>query len=433
MDLPGLKAKSIIARDIKYVSPSYTRDFPIVIDKGEGMWVYDPDGNKFLDFTAGIAVLTTGHCHPEIVKAIIDQSQKFIHMSGTDFYYQVQVELAEKLVHISPGKSPKKVFFTNSGAETVEAAIKLSRYKTRRPKMIAFINSFHGRTMGSLSLTCSKSIQKQHFSPFLPEVVHIPYAYCYRCFFNLEYGKCKMACVNYLRDVILQKLVPPEDVAFLIVEPIQGEGGYVVPPPEFHTELKKLCEEHEIIYVADEIQSGMGRTGKMFACEHFNIEPDIICLAKGIASGLPLGAMIAKSDIMTWKYGSHASTFGGNPVSCAASLKTIELLEKSLMENAKNIGEHILSVLRCMQSTYEFIGDVRGRGLMIGIEIVKDRDNKEPAPELRKKIIEKAFHRGLLLLGCGTNTIRFCPPLIITKAEADMGLEIFEEILRKDL
>ena len=433
VNFPGPKATSIIAKDIKYLSPSYTRDFPIVIDRGEGMWIYDPDGNKFLDFTAGIAVLTTGHAHPEIVKAISEQAAKFLHMSGTDFYYSLQSDVAEQLALGAPGKSPKKVFFTNSGAESVEAAMKLGRYKTRKTKMLAFIGSFHGRTMGALSLTCSKSVHKKNFAPFIPEVVHVPYAYCYRCSFNLEYPKCKMACVNYIKDVILQKLAPAEDVAFLIAEPIQGEGGYVVPPPEFHPELKKLCEDNGILYISDEVQSGMGRTGKMFAIEHFNVEPDIICAAKGIASGLPLGAIIAKEDVMTWKYGSHASTFGGNPVSCASALKTIEMLKASLMQNAATVGDYMISRLKEMQKTYACIGDVRGKGLMIGIEIVKDTDTKDPDAQLRNKIIEKAVYRGLLLLGCGPNSIRFCPPLIVTKDDADKCLDILEEILKKDI
>jgi len=427
--LPGPKAAGLIKIDRNYVSPSYTRGYPLVAEKAKGLWIHDPDGNTFLDFTAGIAVCATGHCHPHVVNAIKKQADLLLHMSGTDFYYTPQIALAEKLSKLVVGKGKKKVFFGNSGAEAVEAAFKLARWYTKRELNIAFFGAFHGRTMGALSLTASKVIQKKHYNPLIPGITHIPYAYCFRCPYNMSYPECGIECVHWVEETLFRTVIPPEEVAAIFVEPIQGEGGYIVPPPEFHIELKKIAEKYKILYVVDEVQSGMGRTGKMLAIEHFGIDPDIIALAKGIASGMPLGAMVAKSDIMTWEAGSHASTFGGNPVSCCAALATIELLEAELMENAKTMGEYLISKLCELQKSIEWIGDVRGKGLMVGVEIVKNRQTKERAPDWRNKIIKKSFEKGLLLLGCGENTIRFSPALTVTAEEMDVCLTIFEETL----
>lgn len=427
--LPGPKAASLINIDRDRVSPSYTRGYPLVAEKAKGLWIDDPDGNTFLDFTSGIAVCATGHCHPKIVSAIKKQADKLIHMSGTDFYYTSQIALADKLARLVPGDGNNKVYFGNSGAEAVEAAFKLARWFTKRELNIAFFGAFHGRTMGALSLTASKVIQKRHYNPLIPGITHIPYAYCYRCPYNMSYPACGIECVRWVEDNLFRTTMPPEEVAAIFVEPIQGEGGYVVPPPEFHVELQKVAKKYGILYVVDEVQAGMGRTGKMFAMEHFSVEPDIMALAKGIASGMPLGAMVAKSEIMVWEAGSHASTFGGNPISCSAALATIELLEDELMKNAKTRGEYMMAQLRKMQKSIECMGDVRGKGLMVGVELVKDRETKERAATLRNEVIQKAFKKGLLLLGCGENTIRFSPALTVTKEEIDVCLSIFEEVL----
>lgn len=429
--LPGPKAREIISRDKRYMSPSYTRDYPFVMDHGEGVYVVDVDGNVFLDFSAGIAVCATGHANPRVVSAIRKQAGKFIHMSGTDFYYNIQVELAERLCRVVPIKGNKRVFFTNSGAEAIEAAMKLARYHTMRHQFIAFFNAFHGRTLGALSLTGSKIIQKKGFYPLIPGVVHVPYSYCYRCPYNLQYDSCCIYCLKYIEDMLFLKTVDPDDVAAIFVEPVQGEGGYVVPPVEFMKGLRRICNKYGILLVCDEVQSGMGRSGRMFAIQHFGIQPDIICLAKGIASGMPLGAIIASESVMNWEYGSHASTFGGNPVSCAASLATMDLLEKKLIKNAAVIGDYMKERLLPFVEKYECVGDVRGLGLIIGIEIVQDKRTKEPANALRNKIIHHCFKNGLLLLGCGLNTLRICPPLIITKEHADIAISMIEKAIAK--
>ncbi|MBF0107171.1 MAG: acetyl ornithine aminotransferase family protein [Deltaproteobacteria bacterium] len=407
--LPGPKAAKIIKTDEQFVSPSYTRGYPCVAERGIGLKLIDIDGNEFLDFCAGIAVCSTGHCHPEVVKAIKDQAEKLIHMSGTDFYYEVQARLAKRLSQLSPGKKKKRVFFTNSGAEAIEAAIKLARYKTGRPRLMAFVGAFHGRTVGALSLTGSKIIQKQGFSPLLQGVEHIPYPYCYRCQFGKKYGSCNLECFEYVEKVIFKKTVPPKEVAAIFVEPIQGEGGYIVPPDEYLSRLQRLAKKHGILLVADEIQSGLGRTGKMFCCEHFNLEPDIICIAKGIASGMPLGAIISNADVMTWPPGSHASTFGGNPIACAAALKTLDILERELIANSEKMGRYLLLKLKKLAAKYAFIGDIRGKGLMVGMEIVTDRKTKNIDPEKRDLIVDRAFYQGLIILGCGPNSVRFAP------------------------
>jgi 4-aminobutyrate aminotransferase len=429
--LPGPLVKALIATDRQYVSPSYTRCYPLVAEKAEGLWITDPDGNVFLDFTAGIAVCATGHCHPKVVAAIKDQADRLLHMSGTDFYYTPQIALAEKLANLVPGPSPYKVYFGNSGSEAVEAAFKLARWHTRRELNLAFFGAFHGRTMGALSLTASKTIQKKRYNPLVPGITHIPYPYCYRCPYNLCYPECGIACVIWVEDNLFRTTVPPEEVAAIFVEPIQGEGGYIVPPPEFHLALYKVANKYGILYVADEVQSGMGRTGKMFAMEHFGIVPDIIALAKGIASGMPLGAMVARSEIMDWEAGSHASTFGGNPISCCAALATIQLLEEELMANAEARGKQLMTGLRELQKSLECMGDVRGKGLMVGVELVKDRVTKERATDWRDAIIQKAFLKGLLLLGCGQNTVRLCPGLTVSPEEIETGLSIFEETVKE--
>ena len=430
-DLPGPEAKKVLEKDERFISQSYTRVYPLVVKRAEGVWVEDVDSNRFLDFTSGIAVCNTGHCHPKVVAAIQRQAEQFIHMSGTDFYYEAQTHLAEKLAEITPGLKEKRVFFGNSGAEAIEAALKLARYHTKRSRIIAFLGAFHGRTMGALSLTASKVIQEKGFFPLVPGITHVPYAYCYRCPAHSSYPSCGCACIEWIREDLFKRSLPPEEVAAIFVEPIQGEGGYIVPPPEFHPKLLALARDFGILFVVDEVQAGMGRTGKMFGIEHWGLVPDIIAIAKGIASGMPLGAMVSQSEVMTWIPGSHASTFGGNPVSCQAALTTIELLQKELIRNAALMGDYILGQLRELQKRFPLIGDVRGKGLMIGVELVKDPITKEKAVEERTQVIQACFKKGLLILGCGENVIRLIPPLIITKDDADTALTILEEVLQK--
>jgi 4-aminobutyrate aminotransferase len=429
--LPGPKSASIIERDHAVLSPSYTRGYPLVVDRAEGAIITDPDGNRFLDFNAGIAVVATGHCHPAVQKAIQDQAAKLIHMSGTDFYYENMVALAEKLAAVAPGanQEPRKVYFGNSGTEAVEAALKVARYHTGRDKVIAFLGSFHGRTYGALSLTGSKYVQKKGFGTMLPNVTHIPYANCYRCVYGKQPETCNVECVKVIEEQLLRHILPAEEVAAIVVEPIQGEGGYVVPPQKFIDELQAVAQRHGILIIADEVQSGMGRTGRMFASEHFGFAPDILALAKGIASGMPISAMVARASVMNWKPGAHASTFGGNPVCVAASLATIALLEESLIANAARLGEHMLARMSNWTRRFKYVGDVRGRGLMIGFEIVRDQSTRERAPELRDRIEQLAFERGLLILGCGPNSIRLCPPLVITADQADFAIDTIEECL----
>ncbi len=431
--LPGPKAKSIIDRDDQVISPSYTRSYPLVAERGEGAMVEDSDGNRFLDFAAGIAVVATGHCHPRVVKAIQEQAAKLIHMSGTDFYYENMVALAEKLASLAAslgsGHGHRRVSFGNSGTEAIEAALKLARYHSGRGQFVAFLGAFHGRTMGSLALTASKSVQQKGFFPVMPGAHHVPYAYCYRCAYGKTPDSCAVECVQAIETELFRTTVPAQEVAAIFVEPVQGEGGYVVPPRKFFDELRSLADKHGILIVADEVQSGMGRTGKMFASEHFGLDPDIIALAKGIASGMPLGATVARAELMTWKPGAHASTFGGNPVSVAAALATIELLEQDLIDNADHIGAHLMARMSDWPRRFPMVGDVRGLGLMIGIELVRDQETKERAPDLRDKVVHMCFERGLLVLGAGPNTIRLCPPLVITKDQADFAVQTIEECL----
>jgi len=427
--LPGPRAKAIIDRDKAVVSPSYTRGYPLVIARGEGAMVEDVDGNVFLDCAAGIAVNSTGHSHPEVVQAITDQAQKFLHMSGTDFYYEPQVRLAEELAEIAPIRGGVRTFFGNSGTEAVEACLKLSRYATGRSNVIAFLGGFHGRTMGSLALTSSKAMQRRGFGPLMPGVYHAPYADCYRCPLGLNAANCAAECLGFLDEQIFVHLVSPDEVAAIVVEPIQGEGGYIVAPDQFLQRLRELTTRHGILFVADEVQSGMGRSGKMFAIEYSGVEPDIMAIAKGIASGMPLGVAVARSGLMAWPPGAHASTFGGNPVSCAAALATIKLLKERLVANAAEVGGHLMSALKALMDKHPLIGDVRGRALMIGVELVRDRRTKERAADERDAVVQAAFARGLLLLGAGKNAIRFSPPLVLTREQADTATRIFDEAL----
>jgi 4-aminobutyrate aminotransferase len=427
--LPGPRAKEWVKRDEQVISKSYTRSYPLVAESGEGAYVTDVDQFEYLDFTSGLGTCVTGHCHPDIVKVITDQAKKLIHVSGTDFYYTSQIQLAEEVASLMPGKEPQRVFFSNSGTEANEAAMKLARFGTKRQQFIAFQGAFHGRTMGSLSLTGSKTVQRQSFSPLVPGVTHVPYPNCYRCPINLKYPLCEIACVDFIKDEVFRTTVPPEEVAAIFVEPIQGEGGYIVPPVDYFKKLKKLADAFGILLVTDEVQSGSGRTGKFLAIEHFNVVPDIVTLAKGIASGMPLGITVSKASLMTWGPGAHASTFGGHPISCVASLKTLELLKNGLMDNAATVGNYILARLNQMKDKHRLIGDVRGIGLMIGIELVKDRETKEKAIEERNGIIQACFQKGLMVVGCGQNTLRFIPPLVITKEDADIALGLFEESL----
>ena len=430
MNLPGPKARAIIERDDQVISPSYPRDYPFVMEKGRGVEVWDVDGNRFLDFAAGIAVVSTGHSHPKVVKAIQDQADRFLHISS-DFYHPLWVELGEKFDEIAPFTDDAVSFMTNSGAESVEGAIKLARYHTGRSVIISFLGAFHGRTMGAVTLTASKPIYHRGFFPLMNGVLHAPFPDPYRPILETaageDYGE---AVVRYIEDQLLEHIAPPEEVAGIIVEPIQGEGGYIVPSTGFFPALRNLCDRYGILLIADEVQSGMGRTGKWWAIEHFGVEPDIVCAAKGIASGIPLGAVIAKKDIMSWPRGAHGNTYGGNPIACAASLATIDLIEEKYLDNARDTGEYLLDALAEIQARHpETIGETRGVGLMVGAEFVKDQASKAPNERLRDKVIHETFRRGLLMLGCGKSVIRFAPPLSVSRAEIDEGLNIFEESL----
>lgn len=427
-ELPGPKSRVVLEQDRLYVSPSYSRPYPLVAREAQGMVVTDMDGNRFLDFSAGIAVCTTGHCHPRIVKAVQEQAARLMHMSGTDFYYPQLSELAEKLSEITPGDHDKKVYFGNSGTEAVEAAMKLARYATGRHRFIAFYNAFHGRTYGSLSLTASKPVQRKKFGPFLEGVTHIPFPSTYRCLHGVGNQGCDEKCWRMLEDTVFKHLVSPEEVAAIVFEPIQGEGGYIVPPSEFLLELRRTADKYGILLIADEVQSGMGRTGKMFAVDHFGVVPDIIAIAKGIASGLPLGATVASTRLMSWSPGSHASTFGGNPISCVAALETVRLLEEGLTQNAAAMGTFLAAGLRSLSNRYSMIGDIRGMGLMIGIELVKDRRTKQRAGDWRDTAVQKCFKKGLLILGCGENCLRLMPPLIVNQEQAELALEILDDV-----
>lgn len=427
LNVPGPNAKKLIERDHAVISSSYPRGYAFAMDHGRGCEVWDVDGNRFLDFAAGIAVAATGHSHPKVVKAIQDQVEKFIHISS-DFYHESWVKLGEELDRISPFNEPAASFMTNSGAESVEAAIKLARYHTGRTEFIGFLGGFHGRTMGAITFTASKPHYHKGFFPLMSGVVHAPYPNTYHPILHSlpgeDYGE---AVVRYIEEEILGKILPADDIAGVLVEPIQGEGGYVVPTPGFFPALRKLCDKHGILLIADEVQSGMGRTGKWWAIENFGVEPDIVCAAKGIASGVPLGAMIARKHVMNWPRGAHGNTYGGNPIACVAALATMELLENEYMQNAVITGDYMHDALDEIAVRHPSIGQVRGIGLMLGVEFVKNNNPRHPAEKLRDRVVDLAFERGLLMLGCGKSTIRFSPPLCITTGEVDEGLQIFEE------
>ena len=430
--LPGPNAMRVLTGDEKYISPSYTRSYPLVAKSGRGIVVTDVDGNEFYDFSAGIAVTSTGHCHPDVVAAIQKQAGELIHMSGTDFYYESMITLAERLSKIAPMPGPHRIYYGNSGAEAVEAALKLARYHTKRQNVIAFFGAFHGRTMGALSLTASKPQQKRRFGTGVPGVTHIRYPDVYR---GAEGGPqdaeaFALGCARYIEDKLFKTTMAPEEVAAIFIEPVQGEGGYVVAPTVFMQELRRICDKYGILLVADEVQSGAGRTGKWWAIEHTGVHPDIICMAKGIASGMPLGITMSRADIMDWIPGSHASTFGGNPVCIAAALATLDVIEKEgLLKNSSEVGNHMLKRMADWPRKHKLVGDVRGRGLMVGVEIVKDQKTKEYGAEQRDRIIELAFERGILFLGCGPSTIRIAPALVVTKDEADVAIDVLDECI----
>ena len=429
--LPGPNARRVVEADDRVISPSYTRSYSMVAKRGRGLRVEDVDGNEFLDFAAGIAVTSTGHCHPEVVKAIQDQAAELIHMSGTDFYYESLVTLSNRLSGIAPMPGPHRFYYGNSGAEAIECALKIARYHTGRQNIIAFFGAFHGRTMGALSLTASKPQQRRRFSPLVPGVTHVRYPYTYRgCSGGPQDEEAfALGCARYIEEKLFKTTLAPEEVAAIFVEPIQGEGGYVVAPSIFMQELRRICDRHGILLVADEVQSGAGRTGKWWAIEHSGVQPDIVCMAKGIASGMPLGVCMTRAEIMDWKPGSHASTFGGNPVAIAAAHATLDIIEREAMANAATIGGLMLDRLRTWPAKHRIVGDVRGRGLMIGIEIVKDQQSREAAGAWRDRIVELAFERGLLILGCGETSIRLAPPLILNEHEAAIALDIFEDCI----
>ncbi len=428
--LPGPNAREVVARSEKRVSPSLPHAYPLAVKRGEGVTIEDVDGNLFLDCAAGIAVCSTGHCHPQVVSAIQHQASQLLHICGADFYDERYVALAERLAASFPGGAPAQVFLGNSGAEAVEAAFKLARYHTGRSRVLAFLGAFHGRTMGAVSLTASSPKYRQGFRSMVPDITHVPYAYCYRCSYHLEYPSCGLACIDYIEDTLFSRILPAEEVAAIFVEPVQGEGGYIVPPPAWLPRLRALCDKYGILMVADEVQSGVGRTGTMWAVEQWDVVPDILCSAKALASGMPVSAMIAREEVMSWSPGAHGSTFGGNPVCCAAAQATLDVIEQEqLMANARQVGGRLLSNLRDLAEESRFIGDVRGLGLMIGVEMVQDKATKAPAPAEANAVVQECFKRGLLLLPCGPNSVRFSPPLLLTEAQADIAFRIFAESL----
>jgi 4-aminobutyrate aminotransferase len=431
--LPGPNAKRVLEGDSRLISPSYTRSYPLVAKSGRGVVITDVDGNEFFDFSAGIAVTSTGHCHPDVVAAIQKQAGELIHMSGTDFYYESMVTLADRLSKIAPMPGPHKVYYGNSGAEAIECALKLARYHTKRPNVIAFLGAFHGRTMGALSLTASKPQQRRRFTPLMPGVTHVPYPNVYRSSAKNqnEADDFALGCARFIEEKLFKTTLPPEEVAAIFVEPVQGEGGYVVAPTNFMQELRRLCDRHGILLVLDEVQSGIARTGKWWAVQHTGVEPDMVCMAKGLASGMPLGVTLTRAEIMDWIPGSHASTFGGNPICIAAAMATLDVIENEhLRENSTEVGEHIRKRMADWPSKLKLVGDVRGRGLMIGVEIVKDKTTKEHGAAERDRIVELAFERGVLFLGCGPSSIRLCPPLVVTKDEADVAVDVLEECIK---
>jgi 4-aminobutyrate aminotransferase len=429
---PGPKAREIVKKDERLISPSYGRFYPLAVESGKGCIITDVDGNEYIDFNSGLVCMNVGHNHPKVIGAIKNQCDRFLHYSNTDFYYKEVLDLAEEMMKITPGKFEKKAYFGNSGAEAVEAAVKIAKWHSRRQLFLGFISAFHGRTVGALSFTASKPAQRRYFFPLMPGVTHVPYAYCYRCPFKLTYPDCHYWCVDFIDEHVLQKYVPPEDVAAILVEPIQGEGGYVVPPPEYHQRLKKLADKYGILFIVDEVQSGMGRTGKWFAIEHWGVEPDILCTSKALASGMPLGATISSAKVMDWTSGAHASTFGGNPVSCVASLAVISVIkEEKLLENATKQGAHIMKRLGELEEESEIVGDVRGKGLMIGMEIVEDKESKKPASKKVGEIMMRSWKRGVNVITCGASTIRIAPPIIINQELVDAALDIIIDVTKE--
>lgn len=428
---PGKKAKQFLKMDEEYISPSYGRFYPLVVQSGKGSVIKDVDGNKYIDFNSGLVCMNVGHCHPKVVSAIQRQAEKLLHYSFTDFYYEEAEDLAEKFTEITPGHFRKKIYYGNSGTEVIEAAMKVARWHSRRPRFMAFMGGFHGRTFGALSLTGSKPVHRRNFAPLLSEVTHVPFADCYRCPFKMTYPECGFYCVDFIEDMYFKKFLPPEEVAALFFEPIQGEGGYVVPPDDYFQRVKKLMDKYGILMAADEVQSGMGRTGKWFASEHFKIQPDLLCTSKAVASGLPLGVMVSRAELMDWEKGSHASTFGGNPVCCAAANAVIEVIkEEDLLADAEKKGKYVMRRLREFQEDCELVGDVRGKGLMIGIELVKDRETKEPAKQEAEEAMIESWKKGVAVITSGYSTIRIAPPLNIPKQLLERGLDIIEESLR---
>jgi 4-aminobutyrate aminotransferase len=426
---PGPQAQRVVVQAAEWTSPCSIKEYPLVVARGSGVMVEDVDGNRYLDFMAGIAVSSTGYGHPKVIAAVKDAAERFLHICGSDFYYQGMATLCERLAKLAPGVSKKRVFLTNSGTEAVEAAIKLARHATRRTAIIAFRGAFHGRTTGAVTLTSSKARQHAGFGPLLPDVHHVPFAYRYRCQFCSREGACNRGCIAVIEQDLFARHLDPHDVAAIFVEPIQGEGGYVVPPPGYLADLRALCDRYGILLVADEVQSGVGRTGKMFACEHEGVEPDILLTAKGLGSGMPIGAMIAKESVTTWENGAHGSTFGGNPVCCAAALATLDLVENGLMANAARLGDRLMAEACRLMTKHDCIGDVRGRGFMVGIEFVKDRETREPAPELVHELVQRSFREGLLLLGAGKSSLRLAPPLIIDQQDMDTALGMIDACL----
>ena len=426
---PGPKARAIVERDAQWTSTCYIKEYPLVVARGQGVMVEDVDGNRYLDFMAGIAVSSTGYGHPKVVAAVKDAADRFLHICGSDFYYEGMAALCERLARVAPGSTKKRVFLTNSGTEAVEAAIKLARHATRRTAIIAFRGAFHGRTTGAVTLTSSKARQHAGFGPLLPDVHHVPFAYRYRCQFCADEPACNRGCIDVIEKELFTRQLDPRDVAAIFVEPIQGEGGYIVPPAGYLPALRELCDRHGILLVADEVQCGVGRTGKMFACEHEGVEPDILLTAKGLGSGMPIGAMISRESITTWETGSHGSTFGGNPVCCAAALATLDLVEGGLMANAARMGERLLARAEALKEKHACIGDVRGRGLMVGMEFVKDRTTREPAGELVHDLVQRAFRQGLLLLGAGKSTLRLAPPLVLDQNDVDTAMDMIDTCL----
>ncbi len=423
---PGPNAQAVVKRDAEWTQSCYIKEYPLVVSRGCGAMLEDVDGNRFLDFMAGIAVSATGYGHPAVVAAVKEAADRFLHICGSDFYYEAMADLCERLARVAPGPSKKRVFLTNSGTEATEGAIKLARYATRRTAIIAFRGAFHGRTTGAVSLTSSKARQHAGFGPLLPDVHHVPFAYRYRCQFCSDKPECTRGCIDVMEKELFVRHLDPHDVAAIFVEPIQGEGGYVVPPRGYLRDLREMCDRYGILLVADEVQCGVGRTGKMWACEHEGVEPDILLTAKGLGSGMPIGALVAKESISTWESGSHGTTFGGNPVCCAAALATLDLVQGGLMANAVRMGDRLMAGMRSLATKHQCIGEVRGLGLMVGVELVKDRATREPAPELLRELVLGAFREGLLLLGAGKSTLRLAPPLVVDEYDVDTALAMID-------